>query len=143
MPQKQCFKCLQTKDLSEFYTHPEMADGYLGKCKECTKLDSRKGNRSLRAKEHDRERNQKPERKAARKVYVQKWRENNPDGYKAHNALNNALRDGKIKKPKHCSECGAKGKLHAHHEDYSKPLAVDWLCVQCHAKHNPIYLGPE
>jgi hypothetical protein len=30
-----------------------------------------------------------------------------------------------------CSQCGAP-KTDAHHEDYSKPLDVVWLCRKCH-----------
>lgn len=40
--QKQCFKCKITKPLEDFYKHPAMSDGRVGKCKECNKSDVRK-----------------------------------------------------------------------------------------------------
>lgn len=39
MTRKVCFKCRVEKAIDDFYKHPKMADGHLGKCKECTKLD--------------------------------------------------------------------------------------------------------
>lgn len=38
--EKQCFKCLEVKKLTEFYKHNGTEDGHLGKCKSCTKKDT-------------------------------------------------------------------------------------------------------
>ncbi len=38
---KKCFKCSEVKELSEFYKHKDMTGGYLGKCKDCTKKDTK------------------------------------------------------------------------------------------------------
>lgn len=55
---------------------------------------------------------------------------------RARAAVKEAVRRKKIRKPMHCSRCGtetAKSDLHGHHEDYSKPLEVEWLCAECHS----------
>lgn len=42
MKTKKCFKCGVTKALVEFYPHKQTRDGFLNKCKDCSKLDSKK-----------------------------------------------------------------------------------------------------
>ena len=55
-----------------------------------------------------------------------------PDKVKCHQSLHTAVVNGKIEKPEICTKCGNKHKIEGHHEDYSKPLEVVWLCMKCH-----------
>jgi len=47
-----------------------------------------------------------------------------------------AVARGDIIKPKLCELCGKERRLGSHHEDYSKPLQVVWLCSDCHGKRH-------
>jgi predicted DNA-binding protein YlxM (UPF0122 family) len=57
---------------------------------------------------------------------------------RAHNIVEKAVLRG-ILTPAPCETCGADGvfadgrrEVQAHHDDYSKPLSVRWLCQKCH-----------
>jgi len=64
-----------------------------------------------------------------------KLREAHPEKVKARNALNGAVRYKKLIR-QDCW-CGERGQ--AHHDDYSKPLEVKWLCIKHHAELHRIY----
>ena len=61
------------------------------------------------------------------------YRQKNSEKVKAHDALNHAVKSGKVKRLP-CEICGEKRKyrVHAHHDNYAKPLEVRWLCVVHH-----------
>lgn len=49
---------------------------------------------------------------------------------RVHSRVVNAIKRGNlIRQP--CQECGDPNS-HAHHDDYKKPLKVQWLCPSCH-----------
>ena len=130
---KKCFKCNETKPLAGFYKHKAMPDGHVNKCKECNKKDVTKNRVKNIAyyRQYDRSRGarQAPE-------YLREFREKYPQKYKAHNLVNNALRDGRMRKMP-CEVCGSEIAIHGHHDDYSFPLNVRWLCAAHHSEwHN-------
>ena len=131
---KKCRRCQAEKPLTEFYAHKGMADGHLNHCKECVKA-SNKRYRSENVEErraYDIARGSDPKRRKYRTEHMRAYRKRWPERYKARTALANALREGKLRKEP-CEECGAE-QVHAHHDDYTKPLDVRWLCVICHTK---------
>ena len=69
-----------------------------------------------------------------------------PEKTQARMAVGAALANGGLSRPNLCQVCGTKGqpfedgraRIQAHHEDYSKPLEVEWLCQSCHTRrHHP------
>jgi len=60
------------------------------------------------------------------------WKLLEPEKVKAINDLNNAVVAGRITRLP-CEMCGA-FPTDAHHDDYSKPLEVRWLCHSCHQR---------
>lgn len=61
---------------------------------------------------------------------VRKWRNRNPLKVKAHRKVFVEIRAGRIEKFP-CEVCGD-DIVHAHHDDYNKPLIIRWFCSKHH-----------
>lgn len=138
----ECKSCHQGKTESEFYKNRGVR---MGKCKECVKagVRARRLETIDERRAYDRARSLLPHRQEmARKrsnMYAKPasvWRTKNEEKYKAHSAVSNALRDGKMMKPLACEACAREVRLQGHHDDYSKPLEVIWLCAPCHGERH-------
>ena len=146
---KKCFKCELEQPLDNFYKQNKNSEWRSNKCKQCTKDDA-KLNRIKQIdyyREYDRERANLPKRIKARKEYQtnkpeavvkgkKQWAKRNPFKRQAHFAVSNVIRDGKlVKQP--CEKCG-NTIAQAHHDDYTKPLDVRWLCVFHHNEYHKL-----
>lgn len=134
---KTCFKCKRELSRSEFYAHPQMGDGLLGKCKDCTRDDVTENRIKNvgRIRQYDRDRASLPHRVALRDRVTNAWKQAHPERRRAHVQLRRAILAGKVIRPVNCQRCGCvPGRIEGHHHDYSKPLDVEWLCKPCHAK---------
>lgn len=127
-----CFKCNRELPLSEFYRHAGMKLKVLRKCKECCikySKEFRDANIEY-YREYDRQRGCR-QNKDDLKAYRAKY----PERARAHRMVNYAKRMGYLKKQP-CEVCGETYRVNAHHDDYSKPLEVRWLCYRHHHEHH-------
>lgn len=123
---KHCNICDTTKDRHEFHKRKASSDGLAARCKDCQrKYDNERLRDPKRMKM--RIEYQKTEKgKQAHARATKRWIEKNAIKRAVHIITGNAIRDGLlIKKP--CEVCGKKN-VHAHHDDYARPLDVRWLC---------------
>lgn len=126
-----CKDCRHTLPVSEFYSTWCV-------CKACEKArkrrvrDANRGvlNQQLSKDNSSREwarRNPDKVRDAYRR-YAARY----PERRRAYARVRHALDAGRLQKPNRCESCGAEALLSGHHEDYSRPLDVRWLCRRCH-----------
>ena len=128
--------CSTQKPLTDYYKHPKMALGVLGRCKVCHKyeINRLRAENPEKYRKRDRMRGQTVER---RKQIADKNKRKRaalgPIYDKAHNAFTRAVKKGTLIMPDHCSRCLVQCRPQGHHDDYNKPLDVMWLCPICHA----------
>lgn len=143
---KTCFKCGIPKPITDFYVHRMMADGHLGKCKVCTRIDvalritRKKQDLEWVLDERARCREKTIKARIAGKQtpssndVKRRWQKRNPHKVKAELEAAIAERSGIIQRPDACQECGSPWPLQRHHPDYSQPLFVRYLCTKCHGR---------
>ena len=147
---KVCRQCEVEQRVMDYYR--TSAGGFMAICKACHRANVRENYQRNREqyREYERGRANLPHRVEARQDYAQTpegkekgnrakraYLDRNPVKRAAHIACLNAIRSGRLTRQP-CEVCG-EAKAQAHHDDYSKPLDVRWLCTTHHAewhRHN-------
>jgi transposase-like protein len=131
---KTCRQCLNDLEHHCFNKRSSSKDGLHPYCKKCRKSRTRDyRNRNKQAlKDKAAVTRSNPAYKLSQKLYSREYRDRYPIKYRARMAVRNAIRNGSIVKGEQCQSCGSSKNIQAHHSDYSKPLAVEWLCRSCH-----------
>lgn len=150
MESKQCYTCKVTKPLSDFNKHSHSKGGYDYQCRLCHRARVnainatpegrlRKMVLDYAAREKRRERDK--ERLRMRRKLNGRPADNykKSDREKCRKKFSNHRHYYGIPKPENCQECGSGYNIHAHHEDYTKPFNVEWLCSVCHGKRHRKY----
>jgi hypothetical protein len=157
---KACAKCGAFKPLAAFGANRTRKDGHQSRCKFCEKSRNAKNRARVVADpvlhaarlEFSRAYNQKLKAEGLRKKRSpaqiaeedRRTHAKHPERRRARNAVNNAITSGRLKRQTVCEDCGSTPeKIQKHHECYSKPLEVVWLCVPCHGKRHRIDVHSE
>jgi hypothetical protein len=69
---------------------------------------------------------------SARSEIVDRRRRASLEKYAARERVRRAVQAGRLVRPDRCEGCELSVPVQAHHDDYSKPLEVRWLCPACH-----------
>lgn len=153
---RRCYRCKLQKPLNEFRRNITDSSGHGWECKTCSRELARlyhRENREVILKKWN-----MPEHKVKKLEWGRKYREIHPqkrtsrksyarDRKKvlAKKAVWNAVKNGRLTRPKHCDCCSKPCHPEAHHYlgyEIEHRLCVKWLCHKCHmARHriqNPL-----
>lgn len=122
---EECPRCKHRAYMNEWYRRKSLA--------ERREWVSKRDQDLVRKRDRERYQRDKGRRMVGTKRYIARY----PEKRQARAAVAQAVRSGRmVRQP--CEECGYEVRVHAHHDDYSKPLEVRWLCQTHHAAvHKP------
>jgi len=109
MKTKNCSKCHKIKPIADFNRRSDYPARYRSECIVCQYTRQNIGARG-------------------RKIPVIQSQANSRARY--------AKKMGRLVAPERCEKCAKPAKLEMHHDDYTKPFDVTWLCIKCHHKHH-------
>lgn len=139
---KVCTGCGAEKPIEEYGRRNRTADGRKARCKDCEREAQRRWAAANPAKARARARRSYRNNADTIKARSAAYKRANREKARAHSAVEYAVNVGNLEKPDECEECGtAAEQLHGHHEDYSKPLAVRWLCPRCHKEAHRVAMA--
>jgi len=125
---KKCSGCKQEKTIDNFYKDKGRVSGYNNYCKPCKNLINRKSDKKTGNNKRWIMENYERSRGYERGL------EKDPRKSRARRTAQRAVKNGHLRRMP-CLICDDPNS-HAHHEDYSKPLDVVWLCTIHHVERH-------
>ena len=134
---KQCTKCGES---SEFKSDHDSRQGYWCRaCRSKASVESARRHREVKRKNNNAYHTRISGKRAQATA---RWRSNHPEEKSAHQSVQTAVRNGTLVKQA-CEVCGSTENVHAHHDDYSQPLQVNWLCHRHHMERHAMLKARE
>ena len=121
-----CCECGKSKPVEEFHFRNKTLSTRNAYCKDC---------HLERMRRYSTEWKSNPEFLRRRAAISRKSAASHKTEVTARDIVSNGLRRGTIVPLDRCERCEhdfSEFRREAHHEDYDKPLGVEWLCSRCH-----------
>jgi hypothetical protein len=137
---RRCAKCREYKEYAEFSENKSLTGGLSAYCKKCNREYQSARNIRLavqgkNGKDLAYQKKYYIENKKKINEYKKDYVANNKQAESARYKFRYFCKKNNITPPDLCELCGMFGlRVHPHHDDYSKPLVVKWLCKSCHQK---------
>jgi hypothetical protein len=131
--------CINERQRKYYETNKEKFSEYGKKYREKLAEDRLESDKEYRRKWYLENREHALEQRKEQQVRILKWQKEyyekrDRQKLNANKMVSDAVIKGNLIRPKQCSICGSdKYKIQGHHEDYSKPLEVIWVCTYCHS----------
>lgn len=129
MQTKTCSCCGKDKPLDQYHKCKRGPLGVQPRCKKCR--SDQAAERYVEHKVHILETCRAYRRTEARGEVVAGYVNRNRKKNRAKDQVYRAIKSGKIERNP-CEVCGSWDHIHAHHDDYDKPLEVRFLCSKHH-----------
>lgn len=138
--EKTCRSCKLSKPLTEYAKHRLSRDGHRHDCRSCVKANKAKVKpKTPEQIRREKERAAEAHRRAANRIAVKIWSENNPEAVAARRALHRAVAKGIVTPAPSCQVLNCtETRIDGHHHNYSRPTQVLWLC---RAHHRQLHAG--
>lgn len=137
LEEKRCPTCGVTKPASEFYPDKHTRDRLNCYCKPCAKTKGLRWRNANLDKARAASRAWHAAHPEETQANLKKTKAKAPWKQNARVRVHRAIKAGLLS-PAPCEVCGA-AKAQAHHDDYSKPLEVRWLCHPHHMERHRKY----
>lgn len=151
---KRCCTCKQIKNISEFGRCKSYPDGLNISCRACCRIKSKIYRNSEKGKAAKQRQRHNETTKAYNKIFykrpaamkvnrraTRKYRTQHPEKTRAHSAISNAVRDGKLKSAScyQCYICHKQAEQYHHYLSY-EPIHHFTVKPVCKACHRTIHL---
>lgn len=147
---KTCTKCKVEKSFDQFYRRPGRPCGFMSRCKTCMQDAGKARMKKPEARDKDNKTRrayyarkgrfaqaaylQTEPARAMHRKHAEAYKNMNPEKKLAHAKVRWAIKSGNLERLP-CEVCG-NPRSQGHHDDYSKPIEVVWLCQRHHIERH-------